>query len=122
MRHTNLVLTLDQQIVEEDNSDSDSIDDEINDDIYIGRLTPIMEQILIEKALYAQELDQADTLNYLLDVMRRLPKETFQAISDDSLEKRVRKLMTLKLVSGMLLDLSPVEIKRFDEAVAGMCI
>ena len=86
--------------------------------IYLARIEPLMEKLMREKEIYQQALDKTETLTYLLKSMQRFSPERFLAISDESLRRRVRRLMALKSISGLLSDLTPPEIKRYDEAVA----
>jgi hypothetical protein len=52
--------------------------------------------------------------------MSELPSEEFENMSDENLRRCLKKLMSLRMAAGMLNDLSPEQIRTFDEAVAGI--
>ncbi len=84
------------------------------------RIAGIVGQLMTEKPIYQKELDKAETVVYLTDVMSGLPSEEFDRMPDENLRRCLRKLMSLHMAAGMLNDLSPDQIRTFDEAVAGI--
>lgn len=53
----------------------------------------------------------------LVDLFGKLSLEEMQAIKDGDLTNRIDKILVLEAVSGTLNDLTPEQIKMYDEAV-----
>ena len=87
-------------------------------DVYRLRITPIVNRLMKEREVYREEFDTTEIAEFLITEMEYIPLEKFMAIPDEDLTKRLSGLMTLELISGMLADLSPEQMKIFDEAIA----
>ncbi len=87
-------------------------------EIYRSRIAEIIPQLMADEEVYQEEFDLDEIIDYVTGVMSRVPLAKLDAIEDGDLKGRVDRLMALKLVSGMLNDLSPEEMKMFDDAVA----
>jgi len=85
-----------------------------------SRIAHIVGQLMAEKIIYQEELNTAETVVYLTDVMSELSAEEFDKMSDENLRQCLRKLMSLHMAAGMLNDLSQDQIRRFDEAATGI--
>lgn len=83
------------------------------------RISPIVEKLFKGSNFYMMKLKKQERIEDLVSLFGKFSPEEFQAISDQELTRRISKLLTLEAVSGTLNDLSPEQIKLFDEAVAG---
>lgn len=84
-----------------------------------NRISPIVGKLFKGSKLYMMKLKKQERIEDLVSLFSQFSPEEFQAISDQELTRRISKLLTLEAVSGTLNDLSPEQIKLFDEAVAG---
>ncbi|MGI2903896.1 hypothetical protein [Tolypothrix sp. VBCCA 56010] len=55
----------------------------------------------------------------LVNLFGKFSPEEMKAIPDNELSRIIKKILTLEAVSGTLNDLTPEQIKIFDEAVLG---
>jgi hypothetical protein len=90
-----------------------------DENFYRSRIMPIVDRLMSERDVYQDELNKTEIVSFLTDMMKCLSPAEFAAVPDSTLKQRIRKLMTLEMVSGMLSDLSPEETEIFDKAVAG---
>ena len=58
-------------------------------------------------------------IQILVSLLENFSSEEMNAISDNELTGRIRKIMILEAVSGTLNDLTPEQLKIFDAAVEG---
>lgn len=91
-------------------------------DIYRYRLTPFVQKRIAETGdqrdnPYLQKYPLEQWINYLIAEMQYLPFEQFLALPDHDLKQRVGGLMSLELVAGILNDLTPEQLKTFDECL-----
>jgi hypothetical protein len=84
-----------------------------------NRISPIVEKLFKGSSFYTVRLKKQERIEDLVNLFGELSSEDFQAISNYELTRRIKKLLTLEAVSGTLNDLTPEEIKIFDEAVEG---
>ncbi len=84
-----------------------------------NRISPIVEKLFKGSSFYTVSLKKQERIEDLVNLFGELSSEDFQAISDYELTRRIKKLLTLEAVSGTLNDLTPEQIKIFDEAVEG---
>lgn len=63
------------------------------------------------------KLKKWEMIEMLVDLFGKLSLEEMQAIKDDDLTNRINKILVLEAVSGTLNDLTPEQIKMYDEAV-----
>jgi hypothetical protein len=84
-----------------------------------NRISPIVEKLFKGSNFYMMKLKKQERIEDLVNLFGKFSPEEFRAISDQQLTRRISKLLTLEAVSGTLNDLSPEQIKLFDEAVTG---
>lgn len=86
-------------------------------DIYVSRISKVVDEWITKKLVYRKGLNRRKTIEHLTTVMKRFSLDEFLAIDDDDFKQRIKKLMTNQLAGGMLSDLTPEEMRRFDEAI-----
>ena len=86
---------------------------------FIERISPIVNQLFQSNSLYQTRLKKEEMLEMLVNLSSKFSPEEFTAISESQLTKRIDKILVLEAVSGTLNDLTPEQIKIFDEAVEG---
>lgn len=84
-----------------------------------NRISPIVDGLFKGSSFYMVRLKKQEMIEQLVSLFGKFSPEEFRAISDYELTRRIKKLLTLEAVSGTLNDLTPEQIKIFDEAVAG---
>lgn len=84
-----------------------------------NRISPIVENLFKGSSLYIVKLNKQEMVEMLVNLFGKFSPEEMKAISDNELSRRIKKILTLEAVSGTLNDLTPEQIKIFDEAVLG---
>ena len=82
----------------------------------ISRITAIVDKIIQEDSIY-EELDKNDIISTLSDLFNKFEPQELKLLDDDEFEKIVSRIMSIKLIYGMLDDFTPEEMARFDESV-----
>jgi hypothetical protein len=82
-----------------------------------NRISPIVENLFKKNSLYLVKLKKGEMVEMLVDLVGRFSPEEMRAIKDDDLTDRIDKILVLEAVSGTLNDLTPEQIKMYDEAV-----
>lgn len=84
-----------------------------------NRISRIVENLFKGSSFYMVRLKKQERIKHLVNLFGKFSSEEFIAIPDDELTRRIDKLLVLEAVSGTLNDLTPEQIKIFDEAVEG---
>jgi hypothetical protein len=84
-----------------------------------NRISPIVDSLFKGSSFYMVRLKKQEMIEQLVSLFGKFSPEEFRAISDYELTRRIKKLLTLEAVSGTLNDLTPEQMKIFDESVAG---
>lgn len=84
-----------------------------------NRISLIVEKLFKGSSFYTVRLKKQERITDLVNLFSELSPEDFRSISEDELTRRIKKLLTLEAVSGTLNDLTPEQIKIFDDAVEG---
>jgi hypothetical protein len=84
-----------------------------------NRISPIVDKLFKGSSLYTVRLKKQERKEDLVNLFGELSPEDFRAISDHELTRRIGKLLALEAISGTLNDLTPEQIKIFDESVEG---
>jgi hypothetical protein len=84
-----------------------------------NRISPIVEKLFKSNSLYVVKLKKWEMVEMLVNLFGEFTPDEMRAIPDNELIRRIGKLLTLEAVSGTLNDLTPEQIKIFDEAVEG---
>jgi hypothetical protein len=82
-------------------------------------ITPIVEKLFKSSSLYTVKLKKQEMIDMLVELFGKFTPEEMRAIKEDDLIKRIDSILVLDAVSGTLNDLTPEQIKMFDEAVEG---
>lgn len=85
----------------------------------INRISPIVENLFKANSLYLVKLNKQEMIEMLVDLFGQFSPEEMRAIKDNDLIKRIDSILVLDAISGTLNDLTPEQIKMFDEAVEG---
>ena len=84
---------------------------------YRSRITEIVDHILEEDEIYREEeMDRDTMIQQLVNSFKKFPIEKFNAIANEDLTKRIGRIMATELAYGMLNDLTPEQMKIYDEA------
>jgi hypothetical protein len=84
-----------------------------------NRISPIVKKLFTNSNFYIDRLNEQEMVEMLVNLFGKFSPEEMNAISDNELSSRIKKILTLEAVSGTLNDLTPEQIKIFDEAVLG---
>ncbi|MFK0732506.1 MAG: hypothetical protein ACFKPT_19925 [Gloeotrichia echinulata GP01] len=82
-----------------------------------NRISPIVDNLFKSNSLYLVKLKKWEMMEMLVDLFGRFSPEEMRAIKDEDLTRRIDKILVLEAVSGTLNDLTPEQIKMYDEAV-----
>ncbi len=82
-----------------------------------NRISPIVDNLFKSNSLYLVKLKKWEMIEMLVDLFGKFSPEEMRAIKDDDLTRRIDKILVLEAVSGTLNDLTPEQIKMYDEAV-----
>jgi len=83
------------------------------------RIANIVETLFRDREFLRDRLDRVKSTQEMIDIFGKFSPEELQAISDNDLTKRINNILTVDSVAGMLNDLTPEQIRMFDEAVEG---
>ncbi|MEH2049395.1 hypothetical protein [Nostoc sp.] len=83
----------------------------------INRISPIVENLFKGNSLYEVKLNQLEMSQMLVELFGKFSREEMREIKDDDLIDRIDSILILEAVSGTLNDLTPEQIKMYDEAV-----
>jgi len=84
-----------------------------------NRISSIVDKLFKGSSFYMVRLNKQERIEHLVNLFRNFYPEEFRATPEDELTRRIDKLLILEAVSGTLNDLTPEQIKIFDEAVEG---
>lgn len=87
-------------------------------EIYRLRITPLINQVYHKNGIYQERFDKTERIESLTTEMQYFPLEQFMAISDEDLLARLKRVLSLELIYGMLDDFTPEQMQAFDEAMA----
>jgi hypothetical protein len=82
-----------------------------------NRISPIVDNLFKSNSLYLVKLKKWEMIEMLVDLFGKFIPEEMRAIKDDDLTRRIDSILVLEAVSGTLNDLTPEQIKMYDEAV-----
>lgn len=82
-----------------------------------NRISPIVDNLFKRNSLYLVKLKKWEMIEMLVDLFGKFSPEEMRAIKDDDLTRRIDSILVLEAISGTLNDLTPEQIKMYDEAV-----
>ena len=89
----------------------------INHQSNYQKLTEIVKTLIDNNPLYQENLDRQEMLEVINRNFDPVKVIDVNSISEQELTKRIKSILSLHLVSGMLNDLTPKQMRIFDESV-----
>ncbi len=80
----------------------------------LSRMSKIIDKLA--EQTHFKKVDKANLMKRLSALVEKYPEDVL-SLTDDELSQRIEKMMVIELVAGMLQELTPEEMKSFDEAV-----
>jgi hypothetical protein len=88
-------------------------------EVYRMRIANIVNQLMQDNWAFQERLNTKEIINAITQSMRELfSLNDFLLITETELKRRVGQHMALEGLRGLLSDLSPEQIRAFNEAVA----
>ncbi len=81
------------------------------------KLTQIVETLIDNNPLYQENLDRQEMILMINQNFNPVAIPDLNSISESELTKRIKSILSLNLVSGMLNDFTPEQMRLFDESV-----
>jgi hypothetical protein len=81
------------------------------------KLTEIVQTLIDNNTLYQENLDKQEMIEVINRTFDPAAVPDLESISEEQLTKRIKSILSLHLVSGMLNDLTPEQMRLFDESV-----
>lgn len=88
-------------------------------DIFLVRISQIVENLINSNKFYQEKLNKHEVIPDLVNLFKQISLEEFAVIEDEDLTHRIDRILVTDAVSGTLNDLTPEQMKMFDEAVEG---
>jgi len=85
----------------------------------LSHVSEIIENLIQGETLFQDKLDNQEMIHLITNLFNDFSHEELEAVPEAELRKRIRSIVVLEAVSGTLNDLTPEQIKIFDEAVEG---
>jgi hypothetical protein len=89
----------------------------INHQSNYQKLPEIVRTLIDNNPLYQENLDREKMIANINRTFDPVAVPDVNSISEEKLTKRIKRILSLHLVSGMLNDLSPEQMRIFDESV-----
>ncbi|MGB3205876.1 MAG: hypothetical protein WBB28_12875 [Crinalium sp.] len=81
------------------------------------KLTQIVQTLIDNNPIYKENLDLQKMIEVINQTFDPVAVPDLNSISEEELTRRIKSILSLHLVSGMLNDFTPEEMQIFDEAV-----
>ncbi|WP_066375862.1 MULTISPECIES: hypothetical protein [unclassified Anabaena] len=81
------------------------------------KLTEIVKTLIDNNPIYQENLDKQEMIEVINHTFDPAAVPDLESISEEELTKRIKRILSLHLVSGMLNDLTPEQMRLFDESV-----
>jgi hypothetical protein len=89
----------------------------INQQSNYQKLTAIVNNLIDNNPLYLENLNRQEMIDNINRNFDPASVPDVNSISEESLTKRIKSILSLHLVSGMLNDFTPEQMQIFDESV-----
>ena len=89
----------------------------INHQSNYQKLPEIVKSLIDNNPLYQENLDKQEMLEVINRNFDPVAVPDVNSICEEELTKRIKSILSLHLVSGMLNDLTPEQMQIFDESV-----
>jgi len=80
-------------------------------------LTQIVETLIDNNPIYQENLERQEMIQMINQKFNPVAIPDLNSISEEELTKRIKSILSLHLVSGMLNDFTPEQMQLFDESV-----
>ncbi|MFM6036398.1 MAG: hypothetical protein ACKPEO_12780, partial [Sphaerospermopsis kisseleviana] len=77
----------------------------------------IVTTLIDNNPLYQENLDREKMIELIKNIFNPAEVPDVNSISQEQLTKRIKSILSLHLVSGMLNDFTPEQMRIFDESV-----
>ena len=81
------------------------------------KLTQIVETLIDNNPIYRENLERQEMILMINQSFNPVAIPDLNSISEGELTKRIKSILSLHLVSGMLNDFTPKQMPIFDESV-----
>jgi thiamine kinase-like enzyme len=81
------------------------------------KIPAIVNTLIENNHLYQENLDRQEMIEVMSQTFNPLAVPDVNSISEQELTKRIKRILSLHLVSGMLNDFTPEQMQLFDESV-----
>lgn len=81
------------------------------------KLTQIVEALIDNNPIYQENLNRQEMILMINQNFNPVAIPDLNSISEEELTKRIKSILSLNLVSGMLNDFTPEQMRLFDESV-----
>lgn len=89
----------------------------INHQLNFEKLPQIVTTLIENNLLYQENLDREKMIELINNIFNPAEVPDINSISEEQLTKRIKRILSLNLVSGMLNDFTPEQMRIFDESV-----
>ncbi len=86
-------------------------------DVAIARISGIVDKLIAGNNLYQERLDKEAVMEILVNLVDKFSPESVLPVLEHELTDRIDSILVIEAVSGTLNDLTPEQIKMYDEAV-----
>ena len=81
------------------------------------KLTQIVQTLIENNPVYQENLELQEMIKVINQTFDPVAVPDLNSISEEELTRRIKSILSLHLVSGMLNDLTPEQMQIFDESV-----
>jgi len=85
--------------------------------VLLSHVSQIVENLIQGNTLYQERLDTDEMIKLMIHLFDRFSMEELKAIPNDDLIDRIDSILVVEAVSGTLNDLTPEQMKMFEDAV-----
>ena len=85
----------------------------------LSRITKIVGELFQENSRYQEKLDQEQMIQYLAEVFGEFTPAEIEQMKYNDLKRRINSILVVDSSADCLNDLTPEEMKIFDEAAEG---
>jgi len=89
-------------------------------EIYRIRIAKTVDNVMKEDDVFREELNRDKIIEIFTGIMQKFSVEDFLGIDDAELKKRIDRMMTWNMLSGLMDDFTPEQKRIFNEAVRGV--
>ena len=85
--------------------------------VLLSHISQIVKNLIQGNTFYQDRLDTNQMIQLMVNLFNKFSTEELKAIPNDDLTDRIDSILVLEAVSGTLNDLTPEQMKMFEEAV-----